>query len=105
MAKPKHPMAAFMAGSLSLNEIFDRLQEDLANTGKPGAEPDTTFFDNPPAGLGFSGTLQAQLWVNKHVNSHKTRYNLGKNTNVFVTQIAPEKNVGNLAALIFAKQA
>lgn len=104
MAKPVHPMAVFMAGTLSLGEIYDRLKQDFGRDGKRGIQPDTTFYDLPPTGMGYQGALAMQGFINTYVNGQKRRYNLAPGTNIFVTQVPSPKCVGNLAALIYAKQ-
>ena len=106
MAKPDHPIAAFMAGALSLEVVYDQLKADFARDGKKNVQPDTTFYDNPPTGMGYSGALPLQAFLNTYVNSAKgkVRYNLAPETDIFVRQVASPKCVGNLAALIFAKQ-
>ena len=106
MPNIKHPMDAFMAGTISLPVIYDQLKADFECDGKKDIHPDTTFYDNPPTGMGYSGALPIQAFLNTYVNSGqgKTRYNLAPVTNIFVSQVASPKCVGNLAALIFAKQ-
>jgi hypothetical protein len=99
-------MNKFMAGALPLPLVYDQLKEDFARDGKGGVQPDTTFYDNPPEGMGYGGALPLQAFINTYVNSAsgKSRYNLASTTNIFVTQVSNPKNVGNLAALIYAKQ-
>lgn len=106
MATTPHPMDAFMAGTLSLKEIYDLLKADFEQDGKRNVQPDTIFYGLPPAGMGYQGALAMQGFINAVVNSKrgKTRYNLAPETNIFVTQVATPKCVGNLAALIHAKQ-
>jgi len=99
-------MTTFLNGTLPIQKIYDLLVEDFGSDGKAGVHPDTTFYDNPPTGMGYSGALPMQAFLNTYVNSSngKQRYNLGADTNIFVGQVASPKCVGNLAALIFAKQ-
>jgi hypothetical protein len=106
MSNINHPMDAFMADTISLPAIYDQLKADFECDGKNNIQPDTTFYDNPPTGMGYSGALSIQAFLNTYVNSEKgkTRYNLAPVTNIFISQVASPKCVGNLAALIFAKE-
>jgi hypothetical protein len=101
-----HPIQRFMKGSLPLTQIYDQLVRDFAADGHPGAGPDTTFYDDPPAGMGYQSAFAAQVFLNGYVNSQggKRKYNLAPEVNIFVTQVGTPKCVGNLAAQIFAKQ-
>jgi hypothetical protein len=101
-----HPMREFMRKTLTLEEIYDFLLGDFRRDGKRNVHPDTTFYDPPPTGMGYSGALAMQSFLNTYVNSKagKARYNLAPVTNIFVTQVPAPKCVGNLSALIFAKQ-
>jgi hypothetical protein len=105
MSAKSHPMVAFMKNTISLKDIYDLLKKDFASQGKKNISPDTTFYDNPPAGMGYDA-FSIQSFLNAYVNSEKGkgRYNLAPDTNIFITQVAKPKCVGNLAALIFAKQ-
>jgi hypothetical protein len=105
MQAKSHPMVAFMKNTLTLEEIYDLLKKDFASDGKKNIAPDTTFYDNPPAGMGYDA-FSIQSFLNAYVNSEKgkVRYNLASGTNIFITQVSPSKCVGNLVALIFAKQ-
>ena len=102
----KHPMHAFLANALPSTTIYDRLKRDFQSDGKKNVRPDTTFYDNPPVGLGYQGAFAMQSFLNTYVNSArgKQRYNLAPDVNIFVTQVGTPKCVGNLAALIAAKQ-
>lgn len=95
-----------MSGALSLEDIYDRLVTDFAKDGKKNVQPDTTFYDLPPAGMGYSSAYAIQAFINTYINrpAGKIRYNLAPATNIFVTQVPAPKCVGNLAALIYAKQ-
>lgn len=106
MSEIIHPMDAFMAGTISLQVIYDQLKADFECDGKKNIQPDTTFYDDPPTGMGYSGALPIQAFLNTYVNSvkGKSRYNLAPVTNIFISQVASPKCVGNLAALIFAKE-
>ncbi len=99
-------MVAFMAKSLSLQVIYDQLKEDFGRDGKRNVQPDTTFYDMPPTGMGYASALAMQAFLSTYVNSPagKRRYNLADSTDIFVTQVPVPKCVGNLAALIYAKQ-
>jgi hypothetical protein len=103
---PEHPMSDFLAGSLRIEEIYDRLKADFQDSGKRNVEPDTTFYDSPPTGMGYSSAMAVQGFINKRINSKagKREYNLSDKNSVYVTQVPKPKCVGNLAALIFAKQ-
>ena len=98
-------MTVFMRGSLSLKVIYDQLVEDFRRDGKAGVQPDTTFYDNPPTGMGYN-PMSLQGFLNTYVNSAsgKIRYNLAPQTNILVTDISDPQCVGNLAAEIYAKQ-
>ena len=106
MSNINHPMDKFMSGTIPLTAIYDQLKADFECDGKESIQPDTTFYDNPPTGMGYDGALPMQAFLNTYVNSDegKTRYNLATFTNIFVTQVTSPKCVGNLAALIFAKE-
>lgn len=101
-----HPMHAFLGAALPVTTIYDRLKNDFRSDGKKNVHPDTTFYDNPPTGMGYQGAMAMQSFLNTYVNSSsgKKRYNLAPNVNIFVTQVGTPKCVGNLAALIAAKQ-
>ena len=105
MPDAEHPMNSFMKGTMSLETIYDLLIEDFASDGKGNVEPDTTFFDIPPQGMGYDA-LSFKAFLNSYVNcaDGKKRYNLAPNSSIYISQITAPKCVGNLTALIFAKQ-
>lgn len=100
------PMSAFMSDALSLHDVFTQLREDFAQDGHPGVAPDTTFYDAPPVGMGYANRYAMQAFINNYVNSTpgRKRYNLADTTTIFVDDVVDPKCVGNLAALIYAKQ-
>ena len=106
MPKKRHPMAAFLSGKLSLEQIFDLLVEDFAADGKKNVTPITTFYDPPPVGMGYSSELAMQNFLNKYVNSQagKVRYNLPETTVIWAALVQPEKKVGYLAGYIEHQQ-
>jgi len=99
-------MVAFMKNTLTLEVIYDRLKMDFERQGKKNVAPDTTIYDNPPVGLGYDSAYEIQGFLNRYVNSEKgkVRYNLAAGTRIFITQVGQPKCVGNIVALIHAKQ-
>jgi hypothetical protein len=96
-----------MTGSLTLDQIFDRLKADFQQDGKQNVKPASNFYTNPPAGLGYAGPQEFQLsFLNIFVNSKsgKARYNQPADNDVFATEVKPTSTVGNLALRIFSDQ-
>lgn len=107
MPKKNKPMRAFMTGSLTLDQIFERLKKDLKDDGKKNVTPASNFYSNPPVGLGYAGPQEFQLsFLNMFVNSNsgKGRYNQPGDDDVYASEVKPTSTVGNLALRIYSDQ-
>jgi hypothetical protein len=102
----KSPMRGLLSGTLTPDQIYNRLVEDFAKDGKRNVKPTSKFFADPPDGLGYSGPQQFQVFLNDYVNSHagKARYNQPRDHDVLVTDVRPTKTVGNLTLRIYSDQ-
>lgn len=107
MPNKNHPMRAFLRGALTIDEIYANLVEDFAKDGKDGITPATSFYEDPPEGMGYSDPPVFQgSFLNPFVNSPKgkTRYNQPAGNHVIADEIRPTSTVGNLALRIHSDQ-
>lgn len=101
----QHPMTNYLVGTLPLTLIYDQLKEDFEKDGKAGVEPDTTIFDKPPTGMGYSQPAFTGF-LKTYVNSAngKVRYNQKPGHDIEIADIASPACVGNLAIAVWQNQ-
>ena len=101
------PMRGLLREALTPDQIYNRLVEDFETDGKGNVTPTSSFFGDPPDGLGYAGPQEFQLsFLNQFVNSRpgKSRYNQPDDHDVLVTDVRPTKTVGNLTLEIYSDQ-
>jgi hypothetical protein len=100
-------MRDFLREALTIDEIYDNLVEDFASDGKDGITPATSFYKDPPEGMGY---LQPPVFQNSFLNPFvnspqgKRRYNQPAGNHVVANEIRPTSTVGNLALRIYSDQ-
>jgi hypothetical protein len=96
-----------LKGALTVDQIYNRLVEDFKRDGKPNVKVTSSFFGDPPDGLGYAGPQEFQLsFLNARVNSNegKSRYNQPSGHDILVIDVRPTKTVGNLTLEIYSDQ-